>query len=111
MDSIVNILFDINEATNYIIVFLGKNSTIHLGYNGDGRRSNNPEDLIFLYSIYGEEGSTVIIEDGVTVVGEIMVDNIVTKGNANIIYSSTNGSQVAKQKIAEFWTVANYKEG
>ena len=111
MDSIVNRLFDINEATNYIIVFLGKNSTIHLGYNGDGRRSNNPEDLIFLYSIYGEEGSTVIIEDGVTVVGEIMVDNIVTKGNANIIYSSTNGSQVAKQKIAEFWTVANYKEG
>lgn len=111
LDSVIKNVFNINETNNYMIVYLGDNSTIHLGYNGDGRRTNNPEDLIFLYSIYGGKGSTVIIEDGVTVVGEIMVDNIITKGNVNIVYSSTNGSQVAKQKIAEFWTVANYKEG
>ena len=48
--------------------------------------------------------------DKVTLLGEIQVDNLVINGNVNTVYSTSNGSQVAKQKVAEFWAVANYTE-
>ena len=107
-------IFDVNEKPSYIVVYLEDGAKLELGYDDDGKRSNNPEDLVFLYSIYGGPGSKVVLHDGITVVGEIMVDDLEIDEGANgvnIVYSSTNGSQVAKQKIAEYWTISNYKEG
>ena len=110
VDNFINRLFDINEKPAYMILYLEENSTVILGYNGDGLRGNDKEDLVFLYSIYGGANTHVILEDGVTVLGEIICDDLQINGDARLIYTSTNGAQVAKQRIAEYWAVCNYSD-
>ena len=110
IDNFINRLFDINEKPSYLVLYLEENSTVILGYDDDGRRSNDKEDLVFLYSIYGGENTHVILEDGVTVLGEIICDDLQINGNVQLIYTSTNGAQIAKQRIAEYWAVCNYSD-
>ncbi len=110
IDNFINRLFDINEKPSYMVLYLEENSTVILGYNGDGRRSNDKEDLVFLYSIYGGPNTHVILEDGVTVLGEIICDDLEINGNARLIYTSTNGAQIAKQRITDYWAVCNYTD-
>ncbi|MBQ0014496.1 MAG: hypothetical protein KBS82_04145 [Oscillospiraceae bacterium] len=104
-------LFDIHNKPSYSVIYLENKGTIHLGYDDDGgRRENGPQDLVFLYSIYGGDNTTVHLHDGVVVLGEIICDNLIVDGNAQVIYTSTSGSQIAKQKIAEYWAVSNYSD-
>lgn len=105
-------IFKIKNKPSYIIMYLEEGGTVHLGYDDDGGRrlQNGQKDLIFLYSIYGGDNTTVVLHDGVIVVGEIVCDNLKIEGNAQVIYSSTSGAQVAKQKIAEYWAVSNYSD-
>lgn len=104
-------LFAIDNKPSYAVVYLENKGTIHLGYDDDGgRRENGPQDLVFLYSIYGGENTTVHLHDGVVVLGEIICDNLIIDGNAQVIYTSTSGSQIAKQKIAEYWAVSNFSD-
>ncbi len=114
---LVSRIFSINNQTSYIVFYLdgddngtNKKTTLHIGYNGDGKRSNNKEDLVFLYSVYGGKGSKVVVWSDVTILGEIIVDELEIKGDAQLIYTSTSGSQIAKQKIAEYWAVSNYSD-
>lgn len=100
----------ITDNLAYVIVYLGNGCTLELGETmGTSPAQRTSENLIFAYSVYGESGSTLILNDGVTLLGEVQVDNLVINGNANVIYSTSNGSQVAKQKVSEYWTVVNYK--
>ena len=104
--------FDINSNAAYNVVYLEDNSTVELGWNKDGRRNINGNKAanVFYYSIYGGDGTKVILYDNVILVGEIVCEDLEIYGNARVIYSSTNGSQVAKQKVAEYWTVSNYSD-
>ena len=110
--NLVTNVFDIDNKPSYLVVYLENKSTIHLGWNGDNKRdtNDNPGTNVFLYSIYGGEGTTVYLHDDVVVLGEIVCDNLIVDGDAQIVYTSTSGAQVAKQKIAEFWTVSNYSD-
>ena len=72
------------------------------------------DNLVFPFSVYGEDGSELILHDNVTVLGEIDVDKLTIKPGTNgvkVVYSTSNGSQVAKQKVDSYWAVAQYKEG
>ena len=100
-------IFRIKNNMSYVIVNLGDNSTIELGTHVGGR-TNDRNDLLFVYSIYGGKGTTVTLNDNVTVLGEIYCDNLIVNGNAQIIYSNSSGSQIAKQKIADNWTAVGY---
>lgn len=119
LEQVISSAFDIHESPSYGVIYLEKGATLELGTPAKNNEtsamiSTNPNDYIFMYSIYGQEGSKVILHDGVTLVGEIMVDDLEVDGGprgVNVVYSSTSGSQVAKQKIAEYWTVSGYKEG
>ena len=93
----------------YVIVYLEENSSIELGCKVGGR-NDNPQDLVFAYSIYGGDNTTVILNDKVTVLGEIYCDNLIVNGNANVTYTNSSGSQIAKQKVAEYWTIVNYSD-
>lgn len=106
----INNLFSIDNKPSYLVFYLEQNATLHIGYDDDGKRSNNKEDLVFLYSVYGGDGTTVVLHDGVTVLGEIICDHLIIEGDAQLIYTSTSGSQIAKQKIAEYWAVSNYSD-
>lgn len=106
----INNIFDINNNISYVIIYMEEGSTVHLGWNGDGKRNNNFEDNVFLYSIYGGDNTTVVLWDGVTVLGEIYCDNLQINGNVNLMYTNSSGSQIAKQKISEFWTVSYYSD-
>lgn len=109
----INGIFDIHSGIAYVIVYMEPGSTIELGCTVGGRNANAKEkgDLVFAYSIYGGDNTTVILNDGVTVLGEIYCDNLQIKsGTAQIVYSNSNGSQIAKQKISEFWTVSYYSD-
>ena len=112
--SFFNQIFDIHKKPSYIVAYLEKNGRIELGYpknmSSAEQAKRTPQNLIFLYSIYGGDNTTVVIHDGVTVVGEIICDNLICEGNAKVVYSSVNGGQIAKQKIAEYWAVANYSD-
>ena len=109
--NVINSVFSIDNKPSYMVFYLENNATLHIGYDDDGARNNdNPEDLIFLYSVYGGKNTKVVIHDGVIVLGEIIVDELDIRGDAQIIYASTNGSQMAKQKIAEYWAVSNYSD-
>jgi len=112
--SFFNTLFDIRNKPSYIVAYLEKNGRIELGYpknmSNAERAKRTPENLVFLYSIYGGDDTTVVVHDGVTVVGEIVCDNLIIEGNAKVIYSSVNGGQIAKQKIAEYWAVSNFSD-
>lgn len=111
VSNFINGIFDIHNKPSYIVVYLEENGVIELGYDDDGRRvPNKDSDLVFLYSIYGGDNTTVILHDGVIVVGEIICDNLQIMGNSKVVYSSVNGGQVAKQKIAEYWAVSNYSD-
>lgn len=117
-DQLLSRFLDYNKNTAYVIVYLGKNAKIELGttvgVTGVNASNRTQENLIFPYSIYGEEGSEVILNDGVTVLGEINVDKVTVKNGSqgvNVVYSTTNGSQIAKQKVDQYWAVAQYKEG
>ena len=107
---LINNVFSIDNKPSYLVFYLEKNATLHIGYDNDGKRSNNKEDLVFLYSVYGGDGTTVVLHDGVTVLGEIICDHLIIEGDAQLIYTSTSGSQIAKQKIAEYWAVSNYSD-
>lgn len=107
---LINNVFSIDNKPSYLVFYLEKNATLHIGYDDDGKRSNNKEDLVFLYSVYGGDGTTVVLHDGVTVLGEIICDHLIIEGDAQLIYTSTSGSQIAKQKIAEYWAVSNYSD-
>ncbi len=93
----------------YVIVYLEPNSSIELGCKVNGR-NDNLQDLVFAYSIYGGDNTTVILNDKVTVLGEIYCDNLIVNGNANVTYTNSSGSQIAKQKVAEYWTIVNYSD-
>ncbi|GEM_PF-3073997 len=111
VDGFISKYLKITKNLAYVIVYLGKGCTLELGEPiGTNPAQRTEENLIFAYSIYGSDGSTVILNDKVTVLGEIQVDNLVINGNVNTVYSTSNGSQIAKQKVAEFWAVANYTE-
>jgi hypothetical protein len=111
-------VFNMTRKPNYNVVYLEPNSTIHLGYDNDNNRRADckPSDLVFMYSIFGDETTTVVLHRGVIFVGEIMCGNLIIDsvgngtGDVKIIYSSTSGSQVAKQRIAEYWAVSNYSD-
>lgn len=105
----INGIFDVKLQYSYIIVYMEQGSKIELGCKVGGR-NNNPDDLVFLYSIYGADGTTVVLNDGVTVLGEIYCDDLQINGDARIIYTNSSGSQIAKQKISEFWTVSYYSD-
>lgn len=118
-DRLISRIFDINRNMAYVIVYLGKNSKLELGCpigveGGVGSSKRSDDNLIFAYSIYGEEGSELVLNDGVTVLGEIDVNKVTVKPGSkgvNVIYSTSNGSQIAKQKVDQYWAVAQYKEG
>ena len=101
--------FKIKNNMAYVIVYLEENSSIELGCKVGGR-TDNLQDLVFAYSIYGGDNTTVILNDKVTVLGEIYCDNLIINGNANVTYTNSSGSQIAKQKVAEYWTVVNYSD-
>lgn len=101
--------FKIKNNMAYVIVYLEENSSIELGCKVGGR-NDNPQDLVFAYSIYGGDNTTVILNDKVTVLGEIYCDNLIVNGNANVTYTNSSGSQIAKQKVAEYWTIVNYSD-
>ncbi len=105
----INGIFDINNNISYVIIYMEEGSKVELGCTVGGR-NNNPQDLVFLYSIYGADNTTVILNDGVTVLGEIYCDNLQINGDARLIYTNSSGSQIAKQKISEFWTVSYYSD-
>lgn len=122
IDQIANNWFDIVKESSFVVVYLGENSTFELGtqtpYIGD--ISTDPvftaANQTYFYSIYGSEGSTVILNGNnntgvpLTFIGEIQCDNLQVNGDVNVVYSSTNGSQVAKQKVGDFWTVLKYSD-
>lgn len=115
VESFISSAFDLNNNSSYVVVYLENNATIHLGYDDDGHRdetNKNPANLIFLYSIYGGKGTKVVLHDGVIVCGEIICDELIIDdgANAKIVYTSTNGGQVAKQKIDEIWSVTGYSD-
>ncbi len=101
--------FKIKNNMAYVIVYLEPNSSIELGCKVNGR-NDNLQDLVFAYSIYGGDNTTVILNDKVTVLGEIYCDNLIVNGNANVTYTNSSGSQIAKQKVAEYWTIVNYSD-
>lgn len=108
--NLISRVFSIDNKPSYLVFYLENNATLHIGYNGDGKRGDNKEDLVFLYSVYGGEGTKVVVWPGVTILGEIIVDELEIKGDSQLIYTSTSGSQIAKQKIAEYWAVSNYSD-
>jgi len=122
--SFINSVFDIRNKPSYLVAYMEPNSFIELGYGcgkghknpvtgvteNNSRNRGTPQNLVFLYSLYGGDNTTVILHDGVTVVGEIICDNLIVEGDAKIIYSSINGGQIAKQKIAEYWAVSNFSD-
>lgn len=111
IDDFLSQYLKITKNLAYVVVYLGKGCTLELGTPiGTNPTQRNTENLIFAYSVYGSDDSTLILNDGVKVLGEIQVDNLIINGNADVIYSTSNGSQVAKQRVAEFWTVVNYTE-
>lgn len=108
----INNAFRIENNMSYVIVYMEEGSTLELGCVVGGRNANAKSngDLIFAYSVYGGENTTVVLNEGVTVLGEIYCDNLKVNGNAQIVYTNSTGSQIAKQKVAEFWTVSNYSD-
>lgn len=117
IDDIMYNYFDIQNDPSYVVVYMQPNSVLELGYNKDGERDtrlgkpfNQSKERVFMYSIYGLEGTTVILWDGVIVLGEIICDNLILKGDAQVVFSSVTGSRVTKQQIAEYWAVSNYTD-
>lgn len=116
-DRLISTAFGKNN-TAYVIVYLdaaegGKDdqvTTIELGCPVKRPANVDEGDLVFNYSIYGGKNSRVILNDGVTVLGEIICDNLELRGDVNLVYTNSNGSQVAKQKVDEFWSVVNYSD-
>lgn len=117
-DQLISKYLNVNKNLAYVIVYLdgpeeGKDdleTIIELGCPVGRPKNVDESDLIFAYSIYGGDNSTVILNDGVTVLGEIICDKLIIKGDVNIAYSTSNGSQVAKQKVDEYWTVVSYDD-
>lgn len=109
---IINSVFSIDSKPSYTVFYLEKNATLHIGWQDKSKTDSlrKPENLVFLYSVYGGDGTTVVLHDGVTVLGEIICDHLIIEGDAQLIYTSTSGSQIAKQKIAEYWAVSNYSD-
>ena len=113
VESFISDLFALSKNSSYVVVYLEENATIHLGYDDDGKRDNsNPANFVFLYSIYGGKNTTVVLHDDVIVCGEIIVDKLIVDdyADAKLVYTSTNGAQVAKQKIDEIWSVSGYSD-
>lgn len=117
--SFINTIFDIHNKPSYIVTYLEENCRLELGYDDDtgaagnaarAARNDDKASLVFLYSVYGGDNTTVVLHDGVIVVGEIICDNLIIEGDAKVIYSSVSGGQVAKQKIAEYWAVSNFSD-
>lgn len=128
IDDIVNSWTGITKKCSCVIVYLGKNATLELGtgtphiqgtdpvYKGD--KPFTAANQTYFYTIYGLEGSTVKLKGNgngggkvpMTFVGSIECDNLEAEGDVSVIYTSTNGAQVAKQKVAEYWTVINYSD-
>ena len=52
----------------------------------------------------------VVLNRGVTVLGEIYCGHLQVNGDAQIIYTNSSGSQIAKQKISEYWTIVNFSD-
>ena len=122
IDNLAANWFNIVKSSSFVVVYLGENSTLELGTQQPYMKSKgiDPEftkaNQTYFYTIQGSTGSKVILngqnDTGVplTLVGGIQCDDVEIRGNVNIIYSSTNGSQVAKQKVGDFWTVVNYSD-
>lgn len=116
-DELLAKYFKYTRNLAYTVVYLEEGAKINLGckagMNATDLSKRTPENLTFAYSIYGQAGSEVILEDGVTVLGEIQADKLTIKPGTegvNIVYSTTNGSQVAKQKVDQYWTVVSYSD-
>ena len=116
IDNLASRWLKIVKNTSYVNVYLGENATLELGVDNPkiSMLANEPAkteaNQVYFMSVYGQPGSKVVLNDKVHVFGEIMCDNIEINGDVAITYASSNGSQVAKQKVAEFWTVVNYSD-
>lgn len=116
IDNLASRWLKIVKNTSYVNVYLGENATLELGVENPkiSMLANEPAkteaNQVYFMSVYGQPGSKVVLNDKVHVFGEIMCDNIEINGDVAITYASSNGSQVAKQKVAEFWTVVNYSD-
>lgn len=112
------------EQMTYLICYLGKDSVLELGarakkhYNDAGQiidTKNNPDlddnRLKFYMSVYGEEGSKLILNKNVKLFGSINVHNLIINGSGvEATYMAQNGGEVAKQEVDNLWTVSNYTD-
>ena len=107
----INNVFKIQNNMAYVIVYMEKGSTLELGCPIDRHSTAKQDgDLIFAYSVYGAENTKVVLHDDVTLLGEIYCDTLEVGDNTKVIYTNSSGSQIAKQKVAEFWTVSNFTD-
>lgn len=99
------------KKISYLYVYLDDGAIIELG-NTAGSTAEDLRRLNFYMTIYGTENSTVILHNNVKVHGSINVGTLSVKPGANVTvnYITSNGGQVAKQKVDELWTISNYSE-
>ncbi|MEG1244681.1 MAG: hypothetical protein RSD17_07595, partial [Oscillospiraceae bacterium] len=93
----------------YLNVYLGENAVLELG-NTAGSSPEELRRLNFFMSIYGAPTSKVILHNNVVVNGSINVGSLEVKNDATVNYMTSNGGQVAKQKIDEMWVLSNYSD-
>ncbi|MEG1436571.1 MAG: hypothetical protein RR911_03270 [Oscillospiraceae bacterium] len=98
-----------NQKITYLNVYLGENAVLELG-NTAGSSPEELRRLNFFMSIYGAPTSKVILHNNVVVNGSINVGSLEVKNDATVNYMTSNGGQVAKQKIDEMWVLSNYSD-
>ncbi|NCC86275.1 MAG: hypothetical protein EOM05_00180 [Clostridia bacterium] len=100
-----------NKKISYLYVYLDDGAILELG-NTAGSSAEEIKRLNFYMTIYGTENSTVVLHNNVTVHGSINVGTLTIKSgaNVNVNYMTSNGGQVAKQKVDELWTLSNYSD-
>ncbi len=101
----------LGKKLSYINVYLDDGAVLELG-NGAGSSASNLKRLNFFMSIYGTENSKVVLHNNVNVHGSINVGELQVRPGANVSvnYITSNGGQVAKQKVDELWTISNYTD-
>lgn len=109
MQDISNALLD--KKLSYINVYLDDGAVLELG-NSAGNSDTALKRLNFYMSIYGTENSKVVLHNNVKVHGSINVGELEIRpgANATVKYITSNGGQVAKQKVDEIWTISNYTD-
>ena len=99
------------KKISYLYVYLDEGAVLELG-NTAGSSAQELKRLNFYMTIYGTTNSTVVLHNNVTVHGSINVGTLAVKPGANVSvnYITSNGGQVAKQKVDELWTLSNYSD-